>query len=369
MTAWGALGRCGRAGARASFVCCACRTALRVRAGCGARGYAVRRGDTFPGLGAGLAARRRARPGDHDGCWSPHSRESFRTPVTRRLTARLQRVKQSPSARRSTWTCSPRRSPRSAPLDEAADARRPRAAGPADQAARVPRRARGGVGAPGRHRGRAARRRMPEPAAVAVFAADHGVHAQGVTPWPQEVTAQMVANFLAGGAVVNAFAAPDRREVGVVDVGVAADLPARRRAASPARSRHGTADMTHGAGDDAGAGRQAVEAGIEVARDLVAAGRPVPAHRRHGHRQHHRLGRADLRLHRRRPEAATGRGTGIDDATHARKIEVVAPRWRCRAADGPGPADPLSRARRGRRAGARRDRRVHARCGAAAASR
>ena len=68
---------------------------------------------------------------------------------------------------------------------------------------------------------------MPEPAAVAVFAADHGVHAQGVTPWPQEVTAQMVANFLAGGAVVNAFANQVGAEVCVVDVGVAADLPAQ----------------------------------------------------------------------------------------------------------------------------------------------
>src|SRR5437763_1470480 len=47
---------------------------------------------------------------------------------------------------------------------------------------------------------------IPERPAVAVFAGDHGVHAQRVTPWPQEVTAQMVANFLAGGAVVNAFA-------------------------------------------------------------------------------------------------------------------------------------------------------------------
>src|SRR2546423_11735349 len=59
---------------------------------------------------------------------------------------------------------------------------------------------------------------IPERPAVAVFAGDHGVHAQRVTPWPQEVTAQMVANFLAGGAVVKPFA-PEARAPGTrVDV-------------------------------------------------------------------------------------------------------------------------------------------------------
>src|SRR5499427_2366074 len=84
---------------------------------------------------------------------------------------------------------------------------------------------------------------LPEPACVAVFAADHGVHAQGVTPWPQEVTAQMVANFLAGGAVVNAFAAQAGAEVTVVDVGVAADLEAVP-GLLPRKIAPGTADFT-----------------------------------------------------------------------------------------------------------------------------
>ena len=57
-----------------------------------------------------------------------------------------------------------------------------------------------------------------------------------MTPWPQEVTAQMVANFLAGGAAVNAFARQVGAEVTVVDVGVAGDLPAEPRACSRARS-------------------------------------------------------------------------------------------------------------------------------------
>src|SRR3954469_23890629 len=84
---------------------------------------------------------------------------------------------------------------------------------------------------------------LPEPAAVAVFAGDHGVHAQGVSPWPQEVTAQMVANFLGGGAVVNAFARQVGASVTVVDVGVATPLPDGPGLIN-ANVRRGTRDMT-----------------------------------------------------------------------------------------------------------------------------
>src|SRR4051812_44939616 len=66
---------------------------------------------------------------------------------------------------------------------------------------------------------------LPEPATVVVFAGDHGVHAQGVTPWPQDVTAQMVATIASGGAVVNAFARTAGADVLVVDVGVATPVP------------------------------------------------------------------------------------------------------------------------------------------------
>jgi nicotinate-nucleotide--dimethylbenzimidazole phosphoribosyltransferase len=179
---------------------------------------------------------------------------------------------------------------------------------------------------------------LPEPGVVAVFAADHGVHAQGVTPWPQEVTAQMVANFLSGGAVVNAIAAQAGAEVCVVDVGVAADLPPAP-GLLPRKIRPGTADMTAGPAMSLDEAQRAAEAGIETARDLVAAGNRC-------------LVTGDMGIANTTASAAliavftgaqaqevTGRGTGIDDETWERKVSAVR---RALARHQPDPAQPLA---------------------------
>ncbi|MGR6321655.1 nicotinate-nucleotide--dimethylbenzimidazole phosphoribosyltransferase [Micromonospora soli] len=187
---------------------------------------------------------------------------------------------------------------------------------------------------------------LPEPAAVAIFAGDHGVHAQGVTPWPQEVTAQMIGNFLAGGAVVNAFARQAGATVTVVDVGVATPLPVEPPAGAdlaaprliPANVRAGTRDLTVTAALTRDEARAAVETGIRVAGELIDAGVAI-------------LLTGDMGIGNTTPAAAlvaaftgadpaevTGRGTGVDDETYAHKVAVV------RAALGrhaPDPADPL----------------------------
>lgn len=178
---------------------------------------------------------------------------------------------------------------------------------------------------------------VPEPAAVAVFAGDHGVHAQGVTPWPQEVTAQMVANFLASTAVVNVIAAQVGAEVCVVDVGVAADLPAGP-GLLPRKVRRGTADITEGPAMREEEARQAVEAGIEVARDLVAAGSRCLITGDMGIANTTASAALVATFTGADPVEVTGRGTGVDDRTWARKVDVVR---RALERHRPDPAGPL----------------------------
>src|ERR1700761_5840617 len=178
---------------------------------------------------------------------------------------------------------------------------------------------------------------LPEPACVAVFAADHGVHAQGVTPWPQEVTAQMVANFLAGGAVVNAFAAQAGAEVTVIDVGVAADLEPAGGLLSRKIAR-GTADFTAGPAMTRDQALAALTVGAEVARDLVAAGGRCLVTGDMGIANTTASAALICAFTGADPADATGHGTGVDAATYARKIDIV-----CRglARHQPDPADPV----------------------------
>jgi nicotinate-nucleotide--dimethylbenzimidazole phosphoribosyltransferase len=180
---------------------------------------------------------------------------------------------------------------------------------------------------------------MPEPAAVAIFAGDHGVHAQGVTPWPQEVTVQMVANFLAGGAVVNAFARQAGASLLVVDVGVATAIPVADDLLLEANIRRGTRDLATGPAMTVDEVRAAIEVGIGVAGALVDGGATC-------------LAGGDMGIANTTPAAAliaaftgadpaqvTGRGTGIDDHTYAKKVEVVAGAL---ARHRPDPADPIA---------------------------
>jgi len=178
---------------------------------------------------------------------------------------------------------------------------------------------------------------LPEPAAVAVFAADHGVHAQGVTPWPQEVTAQMVANFLAGGAVVNAFAAQAGAEVVVVDVGVNADLD-QMPGLLPRKVGRGTRDFTTGPAMTRDEALAAIGVGIEVARDLVIAGNRCLLTGDMGIANTTASAALIATFTGHDPAAVTGRGTGVDAATLACKVDVVR---RGLMLHQPDPADPV----------------------------
>ncbi len=164
---------------------------------------------------------------------------------------------------------------------------------------------------------------VPREATVVVAAADHGVHAQAVTPWPQRVTAQMVAGVAAGTAAVSVLAREVGAAVVVLDVGVAGPVPAAAHVLSR-RVRAGTADLSRGPAMARTEAVAAMRAGAEVGLELVAAGAEC-------------LLTGDLGIANTTASAAlvaaftgapaervTGRGTGVDDATWERKAAVVA---------------------------------------------
>jgi nicotinate-nucleotide--dimethylbenzimidazole phosphoribosyltransferase len=158
--------------------------------------------------------------------------------------------------------------------------------------------------------------------AVAVFAGDHGVHAQGVTPWPQEVTAAMIENFRAGGAAVNVLARQAGAEVYVVDMGVAADVEPGPRVLDH-KVRRGTSDLSAGPAMTVDEAEQALLAGVVVADALVDAGHDCLLTGDMGIANTTASAALVAAFTGADPRAVTGRGTGVDDPTWERKVAVV----------------------------------------------
>jgi nicotinate-nucleotide--dimethylbenzimidazole phosphoribosyltransferase len=164
---------------------------------------------------------------------------------------------------------------------------------------------------------------VPRRPALLIAAGDHGVHAQGVTPWPQAITAAMVGAFCAGGAAANALADVVGADVRVLDVGVAADLPDHPRLVS-AKVARGTADLTVTDAMTASEVDAAVAAGADAAAALLADGCDLLVLGDMGIANTTASAALIAACTGAPAEVVTGRGTGIDDAMLSHKTEVVA---------------------------------------------
>ncbi len=167
---------------------------------------------------------------------------------------------------------------------------------------------------------------VPAKPAVGVFAGDHGVLAQGVTPWPSDITFVMCNVFQQGGAAINVLSRAVGAGVTVVDMGVAGPFAEGSGPGAELVSkkvRPGTADLAKGPALTRDEAVQALEAGIAIAGQLIDGGADL-------------LITGDMGIGNTTPSAAliaaltgtaadvvTGRGTGIDDEMLAHKTSIV----------------------------------------------
>ena len=171
-----------------------------------------------------------------------------------------------------------------------------------------------------------------------VFCADHGVSVAGVSAYPREVTAQMVHNFLCGGAAITVLARQLGIPVRVVDLGVDADFDPQLPGLIQCKVGRGTANFAQGPAMSRDAARQAVETGISLAEEAIGNGTQL-------------LGVGEMGIGNSTaatallsafsgiaPEELTGSGTGIDETTRRKKVEIVRSALNCNR---PDPADPL----------------------------
>jgi nicotinate-nucleotide--dimethylbenzimidazole phosphoribosyltransferase len=178
---------------------------------------------------------------------------------------------------------------------------------------------------------------VPSPALV-VMAADHGVSDEGVSAYPAEVTGQMLLNFAGGGAAINVLARHAQARLVVVDMGTRTAPPDGTGILSR-RIGPGTRNFTAGPAMSATEAVAALEAGIAVAEELAGDGVDLIGLGEMGIGNTTAASAVTACLLGLPPAEVTGRGTGIDDATWQRKVDVIA---RGIAANRPDPADPLA---------------------------
>ena len=157
---------------------------------------------------------------------------------------------------------------------------------------------------------------------VFTFAADHGVVAEGVSAYPASVTAQMVENFLRGGAAVNVLARQAGARVVVADFGVASPLA---DAATLVRCSlgPGTANIARGAAMTRAQAEHGIEAGAALATSALDGGADFLITGEMGIGNTTAASAITSVVTGRPPAEVTGRGTGLDEERRRRKIEVV----------------------------------------------
>ncbi len=178
----------------------------------------------------------------------------------------------------------------------------------------------------------------PEPRKIVlVFAADHGVTEEGISAFPKEVTAQMVKNFLAGGAGINVLARHVGAEVQVIDIGVEADLSGLDGLIN-AKVAPGTANMARGPAMSRAQALEAILKGAELAESAAGQGYNLLATGEMGIGNTTPASALTAVICGKDPEDVTGRGTGIGDETYTHKIAVIK---KAIETNRPDAADPL----------------------------
>lgn len=182
-------------------------------------------------------------------------------------------------------------------------------------------------------------RENPELTKKVIFtlAADHGVTAEGVSAFPKEVTAQMVYNFLRGGAGINVLARHAGAKVIIVDIGVAEDLKPDPKLVIK-KINYGTKNMAKEPAMTKEEAVKAIEAGIELVEEELKTGIDILGIGEMGIGNTTSASAITACFTNRALEEVVGRGTGLDDAGLKNKIAVIK---KSLLINRPDPADPL----------------------------